>query len=284
MATDSPIQFKGVSLKVIQTQLRTVDVAELEAGLVALTGNQRDFFENEPAVLDFSGAEDLPTRVDWAALRSLLRAWGLQAVATRGLPEALALAAAEAGLAALAADALGRSTHKATPVSEAAVLAAAEEPPAPAPAVEPQRPAVEAPVPTASSPTADHAAERAVAAAPPSAQARLIDKPVRSGQRVYAQGGDLVVLAMVSAGAELIADGNIHVYAPLRGRALAGASGNKAARIFTTSMEAELVSVAGIYRTFEAGVPEALRRKPATISLQESGENPTLLVQPLQLQ
>jgi septum site-determining protein MinC len=71
----------------------------------------------------------------------------------------------------------------------------------------------------------------------------------------------------------VIADGNIHVYAPLRGRALAGASGDKTARIFTTSMEAELVSVAGLYRTFEAGVPADLARLPATISLlDESGE------------
>jgi septum site-determining protein MinC len=78
---------------------------------------------------------------------------------------------------------------------------------------------------------------------------------------------------MVSAGAEVIADGNIHVYAPLRGRALAGASGDKTARIFTTSMEAELVSVAGLYRTFDAGVPADLARLPATVSLHdESGE------------
>ena len=88
---------------------------------------------------------------------------------------------------------------------------------------------------------------------------------------IAAQQGDLVVTAMISAGAEVIADGNIHVYAPLRGRALAGASGDKEARIFTTSMEAELVSVAGIYRTFEAGVPDELTRQPTTISLRDDG-------------
>jgi septum site-determining protein MinC len=88
---------------------------------------------------------------------------------------------------------------------------------------------------------------------------------------------------MISAGAEVIADGNIHVYAPLRGRALAGASGDKQARIFTTSMEAELVSVAGIYRTFEAGVPADLARQPATISLLEEGSELRLNVAPLAL-
>jgi septum site-determining protein MinC len=79
----------------------------------------------------------------------------------------------------------------------------------------------------------------------------VIDKPLRSGQRVYARGGDLVVLAVVSFGAEVIADGNIHVYGPLRGRAIAGARGNTEARIFSTCMEPQLVSIAGIYRTTE---------------------------------
>jgi septum site-determining protein MinC len=103
--------------------------------------------------------------------------------------------------------------------------------------------------------------------AEPAPRTVTLDKPLRSGQRFYARGCDLIVTAMVSAGAEVIADGNIHVYAPLRGRALAGASGDKTARIFTTSLEAELVSVAGLYRTFEAGVPAELARQPATIWL-----------------
>ncbi|WP_123102982.1 septum site-determining protein MinC [Acidithiobacillus sulfuriphilus] len=78
--------------------------------------------------------------------------------------------------------------------------------------------------------------------------ALLIDQPVRSGQRVYARGGDLICLGVVNAGAEVLADGHIHVYAPLRGRALAGVSGDETARIFCSSLEAELVSIAGLYR------------------------------------
>jgi septum site-determining protein MinC len=119
--------------------------------------------------------------------------------------------------------------------------------------------------------------------AAPAPRTITLDKPLRSGQRFYAKGCDLIVTAMISAGAEVIADGNIHVYAPLRGRALAGASGDKQARIFTTSMEAELVSVAGIYRTFEAGVPADLDRQPATISLLEEGSELRLNVAPLAL-
>ena len=84
---------------------------------------------------------------------------------------------------------------------------------------------------------------------------------------------------MVSAGAEVIADGHIHVYAPLRGRALAGAAGNAGARIFTTSLEAELVSIAGTYRTFEEGLPADLTGRPAQISL----EGGSLRIAPLAL-
>jgi septum site-determining protein MinC len=97
----------------------------------------------------------------------------------------------------------------------------------------------------------------------------IIDTPVRSGQWVYARGADLVVMATVNAGAEVIADGSIHVYAPLRGRALAGASGHVGARIFSVAMEAELVSIAGVYRTFDDGWPKDLAGKPVQVRLRD---------------
>ena len=89
------------------------------------------------------------------------------------------------------------------------------------------------------------------AAAAPRLAARLVTTPVRSGTQIYARGTDLVVTAAVSPGAELVADGNIHVYGPLRGRALAGASGDTGARIFCSRLEAELVSIAGRYLVSE---------------------------------
>ncbi|MFC4159377.1 septum site-determining protein MinC [Chitinimonas lacunae] len=104
---------------------------------------------------------------------------------------------------------------------------------------------------------------------PPSG-ALIIDRPVRGGQQVYARGNDLVVLAMVSAGAEVIADGHIHVYAPLRGRALAGARGNASARIFTHYMAAELVSIAGVYRTIDEALPDNIANRPAQVRLDGS--------------
>ncbi|HAY27898.1 MAG TPA: septum site-determining protein MinC, partial [Candidatus Accumulibacter sp.] len=101
----------------------------------------------------------------------------------------------------------------------------------------------------------------------------FVKRPLRSGQQVYARGGDLVVLGAVNAGAEVIADGNIHIYAPLHGRALAGASGATEARIFCTRFDAELVSVAGLYRTFDGGVPHKLAGRPVQVRLSESADS-----------
>jgi septum site-determining protein MinC len=114
-----------------------------------------------------------------------------------------------------------------------------------------------------------------------SAPAMVVDKPLRSGQQVYARGRDLVVLAMVNPGAEVIADGHIHVYAPLRGKAIAGARGNPDARIFASSLEAELVSIAGVYRTSDVPLPDNVRGKPAQVRLHSSAEGDKLLIEPL---
>ena len=100
----------------------------------------------------------------------------------------------------------------------------------------------------------------------------LVDRPVRSGQQIYARDTDLIIMGQVGAGAEVIADSNIHVYGPLRGRALCGVSGNARARIFCQSLEAELVSVAGNYRMLET-IPEDLRGRPAQIWLDDDRLN-----------
>ncbi|MDE1183498.1 septum site-determining protein MinC [Paraburkholderia sp.] len=111
-----------------------------------------------------------------------------------------------------------------------------------------------------------------------SSQTTVVDKPLRSGQRIYAKG-DLVVLGLVSYGAEVIAEGNIHIYAPLRGRALAGVHGNHDARIFCTCLEPELISIAGIYRTTEFPLPADVLGKPVQIWLDEE----KLVIEPLRL-
>ncbi|MFZ2828600.1 septum site-determining protein MinC, partial [Hydrogenophaga sp.] len=112
----------------------------------------------------------------------------------------------------------------------------------------------------------------------PAAGAMVIDKPLRSGQQVYARGRDLVVMAMVNPGAEVIADGHIHVYAPLRGKAIAGARGNADARIFALAMSPELISIAGIYRTSEKPLPPEVQGKPAQVRLTPGPDGDKLVV------
>ena len=109
-------------------------------------------------------------------------------------------------------------------------------------------------------------------AEPAPVSALVIDKPLRSGQQVYARGRDLVVLSMVNPGAEVIADGHIHVYAPLRGKAIAGARGNTEARILSLCLEPELISIAGVYRTSEVPLPAELLSKPAQVRLVGGAE------------
>ncbi|EIF32637.1 septum site-determining protein MinC [Burkholderia sp. Ch1-1] len=136
--------------------------------------------------------------------------------------------------------------------------------------------------PESGTPATAAAVEPAPAAEPvrlaTSSQTMVVDKPLRSGQRIYAKG-DLVVLGLVSYGAEVIAEGNIHIYAPLRGRALAGVQGNHDARIFCTCLEPELISIAGIYRTTENPLPADVLGKPVQIWLEEE----KLMIEPLRL-
>lgn len=124
------------------------------------------------------------------------------------------------------------------------------------PAPEGGRPQREAAVPV----------ERIVEVQLPPLPPLVVDRPLRSGQQVYAEGRDLIMLGLVSHGAEVIADGHVHVYAPLRGRAIAGAKGNADARIFTTLMQAQLLSIAGVYRTTEE-LPAGVAGRAAMVRL-----------------
>ena len=105
----------------------------------------------------------------------------------------------------------------------------------------------------------------------------VVNKPLRSGQKVYARDADLIVMAMVNRGAEVIADGNIHVYAPLRGKAMAGARGNTSARIFALALEPELVSIAGVYRTTEQELGPDVLGKPAQVRLSDDGKEKIII-------
>jgi septum site-determining protein MinC len=233
-----PIEIKISTVVAISTILHSADPIAIDAALKQMTGGVSDFFEDEFAVIDVAGIADDAARIDWESLVALLRKYRLNAVAVRGAPAALH-------------DVIRAHDLFLDDGTSGLSTSAGRDREMPAPAPAPVETAAPAPAP----------------AAPALVQAMIVDTPVRAGQRIYARGTDLIVTAVVNNGAELIADGSIHVYAPLHGRALAGASGNAGARIFALQLEPELVSIAGVYRTFDEGVPAEVARQPAQIRL-----------------
>jgi septum site-determining protein MinC len=252
-------KIKSAHLQLVALMIKTADWDVLTADLDAKFGTQGespDFFDHDALVLDFSPLEaDLPVQ-DLAPLLKVLRTCRLIPVAVRGANAAWVEAARAYGLVEAPMDA-----PRVVPLSASASNTTAmptQAPPAP---------------PQVVFQDVYHEVIREVAGP----GTMVIDKPLRSGQKIYARGCDLVVLAMVNQGAEVVADGNIHVYAPLRGKAMAGASGNVHARIFSTCLEPELISIAGIYRTSENPLPEPVRGKAAQVRLSNDGQDKLLI-------
>lgn len=224
---------KSASLPLITVVLKTPNLATLSQELQARFGETPDFFDEDPAVIVLTQIAQDPTPLSFSVLLTLLKHYRLRPFGIHGGSLAHKETAAAVGLMDL-------------PEISSSAVAVPGDAPAPAPLPAP-------------------AAAPAVAA--PASGTMVIDRPLRSGQQVYARGCDLIVLQVVNFGAEIIADGNIHVYAPLRGRAIAGARGNTDARIFSTCMEAQLISIAGIYRTSEVALPADVLGKPAQVRL-----------------
>jgi len=242
-------EIKSANLALVLLRLKSTDLSALADDLTRQYGDIPDFFDNEPLVIDLTVLPADAAAPDFVALVALLRRYRLAPVAFKSTHPAWCAAALAAGLAA-APDA----------------VAAKSPPRAAAPQAETAAPA-------------DPTPEVVPPAAPMSAL--VVDKPLRSGQQVYARGRDLVVLAMVNAGAEVIADGHIHVYAPPRGKAIAGARGNADARIFALSMEPELISIAGIYRTSENALPPEIQGQPTQVRLVAGPDGDRLVMEPL---
>jgi septum site-determining protein MinC len=244
-----PLEIKISTVVAVAAILHETDLEALNHALRDVTGGDPDYFEDEFAVIDLGGLDAGHAALDWPALIGLFKSYRLNPVAVRNAPLDV-----QADI-----RALGLSVdHVRGPAESTRPQAGSDA------ASSPVQMELAVPAPVA----AAVAAPAAVAATPSTPlPTMIIDTPVRSGQRIYARGCDLVVTAAVNDGAEIIADGSIHGYAPLRGRALAGASGNAAARIFTLSMEAELVSIAGMYRTFDDALPKILAKKAVEIRL-----------------
>ncbi|WP_322997851.1 septum site-determining protein MinC [Castellaniella sp.] len=242
MATrPNSLDFKSATLYTLRAVLHTADTSAL---LQALDDRMREagaFYENEPVILDAMGLDQAP---DWKVLTAALRKHHLHPIGVQ-IDPALQTSALKAGLAPLDVSASRPAVGTAEPpgtqdLPPAAPAAAA------APSALPE-------IPRTSEPA--------------SSQTLVIRHPLRSGQRIYAKGGDLIVMGVVSQGAEVIADGNIHVYGPLRGKAMAGAQGRSDAMILTTQLDPELLAIAGVYRVVETRLPETLHNQAAQVLL-----------------
>lgn len=251
---DRPVlELKAAAFTLPVIRLFGVDMDAVETELAPKVSQAPSFFRNTPVVIDLMALSDADAEVGFPQLVGLLRGMGMMPVGVRGGSSAQHEAAQAMELAILgdahkprqrvSASEVEHSDASLTPVQESAAV----------------RP-----------PRTGGAAATVVSAS------LLVDRPVRSGQRVYAAGGDLTVVAAVSSGAELMADGNIHIYAPMRGRVIAGLKGDANARIFCQDMRAELVSVAGHYRVSE-NIPADLKGKRVQVFL----DHEVLRIEPL---
>ncbi|MEA3083391.1 MAG: septum site-determining protein MinC [Paraburkholderia sp.] len=277
-------ELRSGSVDTLLFVVKTTDLDAMRAELTRRFEATPEFFANDVVAIDVRRLAE-NERVPLAAIAQLLdsvrmRPVGIVANAQQAWAAESALPLLEArdrrGATAKSAEEDGATSAAAAP----ATTAATATPPADLFAAAAVTPV--GGLPGNSTPASAVAVDPAPAAEPArlatSSQTMVVDKPLRSGQRIYAKG-DLVVLGLVSYGAEVIAEGNIHIYAPLRGRALAGVQGNHDARIFCTCLEPELISIAGIYRTTETPLPADVLGKPVQIWLDEE----KLMIEPLRL-
>jgi septum site-determining protein MinC len=239
MSTAAPIQIRGRFFTAIVLQIAGSADAEFYEALDAKLAQAPHFFTNAPFVLDLDQAKRISLSGDFIELVRGLRARKLTLIGVQNGTIEQNRAALSAGLITL------QGGRELPPEDEKAVASGA--------------------APQAAEPPPSEAAD-----------ALLITEPVRSGQRIFADGGDLVVVASVGSGAELIARGNIHVYGRMRGRALAGVNGDTKARIFCQSLEAELIAIAGLYRTSD-DIESSVRKQRVQVYLKDDA----LCIEPL---
>ena len=264
-ASDAPaFEIKSAQLTLIALLVKSPDLAKVAAELLKKfgpNGESPDFFDTDGLVLDFSAAGVRLPHPQWNLLLNTLGQCRLVASAVRGLDPASLEVAKKSGIAEAPPEIRRTSSSKTIPL---------EVPKPVVPAAAPAKAASATPSPAPTPPTAREGGNPTM----------VVSKPLRSGQKVYARGADLIVMAMVNRGAEVIADGNIHVYAPLRGKAMAGARGNTSARIFALALEPELVSIAGVYRTTEQELGPDVLGKPAQVRLSDDGKE-KIIIEPL---
>jgi septum site-determining protein MinC len=238
------LEFKSSTFSVPVLVLSSVDLGIIEQQLQEKINLAPEFFRNSPLVLDLQEINKQGLDINIAELTGIIRKAGLFPVGVRGgnvqqNKQVLELLIPVYSIHSGGVSAENKKQKTITPV----------------------------PVPEPKTDTDIDVAETT-----------LITQPIRSGQRIYA-AGDLVILAQVSAGAEIMSEGNIHVYNTLRGRALAGVRGNTEARIFCFDLQAELISIAGNYKVSE-DLDDTVRNKPVQIYLQDQALIIKDIVQP----
>ncbi|MFA5489696.1 MAG: septum site-determining protein MinC [Candidimonas sp.] len=254
------LDFKSASLYAVRVVLHSHETQALIAALDQRMHDAGSFFENEAVVVD---ATQVDQDVDWETLLAALRKHNLHPVGVVA-GEHNQQSAAAAGLAAVE---LSRPVAR----TQAAPAPDKDVPVVSANAARPETKQQEA------AQAAPRNASATTAAPEIAPAAMVINRPLRSGQRIYARDTDLIVIGVVSQGAEVIADGNIHVYGPLRGKAMAGARGDAGARIFTTQLDPELLAIAGVYRVVETQLDAHQRNQPCIVSLDGDSLQITVL-------
>lgn len=235
---DVEFQLKGSAITLVVLALTRYNAKGLVTQLKEKIDQAPQFFESSPLLINLDKLENPEDLKKPQALIKDCRDLGLQPLGFSGVPEILQSSIAATGLPVLP-----------TPNERALKI-----PKAVAPEIQIER-------------VVETVVERVVEEKLVQRQSKVITRPIRSGQQIYAEGADLIVLSQVSEGAEVLADGHIHIYGTLRGRALAGVKGDESARIFCQQLEAELVSIAGNF-VLQDSLPKNLHKKAAQISLQ----------------
>lgn len=239
---DVNFQLKGSAVTVVVLAIVRYEPTSLLAELKEKIVQAPQFFNNSPVLINLDRLENPESLKKPADLLAICRELDLQPLGFSGVPEVLLAAVNKTGLAVL-------------PKPSERALKIPKQEAAPAPAVE-----------TVIERVVETVVETVIEERLVQRQSKVITRPVRSGQQIYAEGADLIVLAQVSEGAEVLADGHVHIYGTLRGRALAGVKGDESARIFCQQMEAELVSIAGNF-VLQDSLPKELFKKPVQVSL-----------------
>lgn len=266
------IDLRNATVPLTSLVLRTTSLLEISEALEEKFGKIPDFFDQDPVILNLTWIKDYKEPIDFKSIISIFRQYKMQPIGAFGGNQQQMSEAREAGLVQTPAISPSKEQSTRSEDLKISVSKVKEYSSQCTPTAEDKLQSTRLSSNDAISPwtTGDSSSLCGTDNCFPTGPTVVIDKPLRSGQQRYARNANLVCLDIVNPGAEVIADGDIHVYGPLRGIAVAGAKGNTQSRIFTTCFEAQLVVIAGIYSTTDisdTGVPPKVIGRPTQVKL-----------------